>query len=334
MSPRRDATAAVAAADREGVTCVCAVAVGPDGETASGVGGVLAAWSDPQTADSHPTPASVTTLFDLASLTKLYTAVTALVLAQAGELALDEPIERHLPESRWPRGVTPRTLLTHTSGLPGVLRFAEGISRAECERALLAVPVAGVPGTAHRYSCVGYLALGLAIERLAGASLPRVIRAAVLDPLGLADTTYAPDPARCAATEWKEGRGMVRGEVHDHAAWVWGGAGNAGLFATGDDVARLGRVLVDGGGLLDAVHHRLLVTDQAGGAASYGQGMGPRLDDASFMPPEAGWVGHTGFTGTSLLAHPRSGRIRVLLTNAVHPLRGRVALGGLRSSFG
>lgn len=328
MTSARDAVAAVLAA---GVPGVVALAIDPDGVSVAS-GGRAAPWLAPDAANLVPDPVTEETSFDLASLTKLVVALAAVRLAQRGRLDLDQPLDALLPEAPWAEVVTAHHLLSHTSGLPAVVRHATGADRAACEAGLWQATVDPVPGAGHRYSCVGYQALGVVLERLTGTSLPRVLEREVLTPLGMTRTTYGPDPARCAATEWTPERGLVRGAVHDHAAWVMTGAGNAGLFGTASDIGILGTALLDGAGLLDAEHHRLLVTDRAGGLAPYGQGLGPRIGDLSFLPG-SDWVGHTGFTGTSLAVHPPTGRVRVLLTNAVHPRRGRIDMGPLRRSF-
>lgn len=299
-------------------------------------GGFADPWLAPGV--RHPAPRAVTpaTLFDLASLTKVILAVATLRLSQRGRLDLNAPLADLLPEAPWATSVTARRLLSHTSGLPAVVRHVAGADRTACEAGLWRATLDWPPGTAHRYSCAGYQAMGIALERL-GSTLPEVLRSEVLTPLSMTATTYAPAAEDCAATEWSDRRGLVRGVVHDHAAWVLGGAGNAGLFSPAADVAALGAVLADGRtacgeDFLDAAHHRLLITDQAGGLAPYGQGLGPRIGDPGALPgPD--WVGHTGFTGTSLAVHPATGRVRVLLTNAVHPVRGRLDIGALRRSF-
>src|SRR5699024_10412160 len=135
-------------------------------------------------------------------------AVTALVQADAGVLDLDRPVAEDLPEFADPPDrarVLPRHLLTHTAGLPPTLALwrRQG-SRERLAEQLLQAPLTRAPAERHEYSCVGCLTLGLLLERLTGRALPELVQASVLDPLGLADTTYVPPPGRAvAATEYQ-----------------------------------------------------------------------------------------------------------------------------------
>jgi CubicO group peptidase (beta-lactamase class C family) len=206
-------------------------------------------------------------------------------------------------------------------------------------------PMTHTPGSHFEYSCVGYITLGLFLERLTGSRLPRLVEHAVLAPLGLADTSYRPNRAlvaRSAATEFQPyvNRGVVRGEVHDENSWALGGtAGNAGLFSTASDLARFGE-MIRLGGEVDGV--RILAPETAHEftanqllsriAPGYGHGLGPRIGDASFMGPLArhGAIGHTGFTGTSLVVTPSLGTVTILLTNRVHPSRDWSEISAVR----
>lgn len=279
------------------------------------------------------------TVFDVASVTKLFTAVTTLALADEGVLTLDAPVAPVLPE--WAddlRGaITVRQLLTHTSGLPaGAPRLWELPSQAQRTAAVTSISPVRAPGTGFEYSCAGYIILGLLLERVTGSRLPRLVEHAILEPLGLADTAFRPGrrlAGRIAATEWQPhvGRGIVHGEVHDETSWSLGGtAGNAGLFSTATDLARFGEMLrcggeLDGVRVVDAESVRALATDQlpAHIDPGYRHGLGPRIGDASFMGALAGHraYGHTGFTGTSLVVDPSLATVTVLLTNRVHPSR-------------
>ena len=149
-------------------------------------------------------------------------------------------------------------------------------------------PAASV-GSAHRYSCVGYIWAGFAAEALAEAPLDRVVRARVLDPLGMSQTGFGPDASlrvSIAATEFQPQRGLVHGEVHDETAWALGGvSGNAGLFGTAGDLLRFAEALRCGGrlggrqALAPAVASALTTPFAAPGLAEYGQALGARVGD-------------------------------------------------------
>jgi CubicO group peptidase (beta-lactamase class C family) len=293
-----------------------------------------------------PTPAELrrpvtrSTVFDLASITKLFVTTAVLSLVEDGLLALDEPIAAWLPSFGVGErtGVTLRRLLTHTSGLPALLSlwtdWPDPRARAA---AVLDAPLIEPPGTAFEYSCVGYLVCGLLATRVTGQPLPDLVRERVCTPLGLTDTGYLPGPlqmARSAATEYQPdvGRGMVCGSVHDENSWSLGGTGgNAGIFGTAGDLARFGEML-RGYGALDGVRVLAeetvieMTRDQLPASIDPGfrHGLGVRIADPQFMGVLAdgsGAFGHTGFTGTSMVVDRSRELVVVLLTNRVHPSR-------------
>ncbi|MCL2781151.1 MAG: beta-lactamase family protein [Actinomycetia bacterium] len=272
------------------------------------------------------------TWFDLASLTKLFTAAVVLRLRERGELDLDEPIARRLPGAA-AGAATLRQLLTHTAGLPAT----DGLERvpgtaADRWAALRAIAPIAAPGAAHCYSCVGYLLAGAIVKAVTGEDLATHVGELITGPLGMSAGYRPADPRACAATEFQPelGRGMVRGVVHDESAWSLGGvAGNAGLFANARAVARFAEMIRRGG--LDGQGRRILAADSvaemltphpAPGAA-YRQGIGFRLGDFE-RTGSATSVGHPGFTGTLLVIEPAQGRTLVLLSNAIHPRRDAV----------
>jgi CubicO group peptidase (beta-lactamase class C family) len=296
-------------------------------------------------------PMSTDTIFDLASITKLFTAAVALKAVESGVLDLDDQVAAYLPGFR--AGVTLRHLLVHVSGLPAVRQlWTVPGGREERSAALLNSPAEAAPGERYVYSCVGYLVTGLLLERVLGASLPELVARYITDSLGMADTAFCPDPAklaRVAATEDSShvGRGMVRGEVHDEASWSLGGTGgNAGLFGTVRDLLmfaemlrRSGRHPETGAQVLAEESVEAMTTDhlrpELRGTVGYGQGIGPRIADRTFMGTRVGdrAFGHTGFTGTSLVVDPERDLVVIVLANAVHPVRGRTLMGPLRSAI-
>ncbi|MFD5320270.1 serine hydrolase domain-containing protein [Streptomyces sp. NPDC127098] len=281
------------------------------------------------------------TVFDLASLSKLYTAVVVVRLAERGLLDLDDPVGRWLPVFR---GAEPtvRRLLTHTSGLPAWLDLEPYQDDAARLAVIAALDPVGRGG--YRYSDLGLIVLGALAERVAGRGLDALVAELVTDPLGLADTRYNPPAAwrdRIAATEYQPwtGRGMVRGSVHDENAYRMGGvAGHAGVFATAWDVAVLAQAVLDGGGyggarLLGERWVREMLTDHNRGLGDgAARGLGWQLNQPGYMgrlaSPTA--FGHTGFTGTSVVADAATGVLLVLLTNRVHPARDRGRDGAYR----
>ncbi|WP_327004182.1 beta-lactamase family protein [Dactylosporangium sp. NBC_01737] len=264
-------------------------------------------------------PATVDTLYDLASLTKTFTAVLALRLVEQGTLALDAPAATYLPSFVDKPAITVRMLLTHTSGLSKDVPLA-GSSAAERVGHVLREPPVAPAGSGYLYADQNFIALGEIVTRLAGGPLDLLVRQQIAGPLGLARTGFHP-PASLptAATE-----GAIHGTVHDPPAAAFGGvSGHAGLFATAADVGVFASALLSGGGpLLRPSTVDLMRTDanaRFGPAAAHG--LGVDVDQAWYMGRLAGRgaFGHTGFTGTSMVCDPRRRIVLVLLTNRVHP---------------
>ncbi|GAA1926530.1 hypothetical protein GCM10009716_38310 [Streptomyces sodiiphilus] len=282
-------------------------------------------------------PMSPDTVFDIASLSKLFTALVVAVLAERGVLSLDEPAARHLPAlaaaGPGKAGITVRQLLNHTAGMAPWTDLASCRDDGERMAAVLAPPLVFPPGTAHAYSDLHAICAGRVAEEAAGRGLAELVAGLVTGPLGLTGTGYCPPAASrpvIAATEYQPwtGRGMVRGEVHDENAWYMGGvAGHAGLFSTARDVAVLGQLMLGGGeaGGVRVAGEETVRAMLTPGPAHPGRGLGWELAQGWYMDalgsPAA--FGHTGFTGTSLVADPVTGCLLVLLANRVHPTRER-----------
>jgi CubicO group peptidase (beta-lactamase class C family) len=264
------------------------------------------------------------TLFDLASITKMFVTVAALRLGPS-TLDLDEPISRWLPSCLHGDVITPRHLLTHTSGLPAIMPLVSLPSVPDRVEAVLQAALQSKPGAAFEYSCIGFILLGFLLERITGTTLPALIHEEIIAPLGLDSTGYLPDQAQSfAATEFQPalGRGMVSGIVHDETSWSLGGtAGNAGIFSTATDLAHFGEALRAGhllppSVLADMTRDHLPSWIDPG----FRHGFGVRINAPTFMGPLEGF-GHTGFTGTSLVVDPSRELVVALLTNRVHPRR-------------
>ncbi|MDL2079095.1 serine hydrolase domain-containing protein [Streptomyces sp. GXMU-J15] len=271
-------------------------------------------------------PMTVGTAFDLASVTKLFTAVAAVQQIERGTLGVDAEVGAYLPDFRGAAryGVTVRQLLTHTSGLRPELPLYDCADDEERLARLRAEVPIGVPGT-YCYSDLNMLLLQHVLERITGRGLDTLIHDGITRPLGMTSTHFGPCPG-AAATEdqrrpWaKADRGMLRGVVHDENAWALGGvAGHAGLFSTARDLAIFCRTLLSGGSYGPA---RILGPDFVELLLDP-PGLGFALDQEWFMGELAGRgaAGHTGFTGTMLLLDRATDTFLVLLATTVHPRR-------------
>lgn len=290
-------------------------------------------------AHDDPTPLRAEHLFDLASLTKVFTTVAALRLVESGALDLDAPVASAMRVGAGEQAerITLRHLLTHTSGLPAEGRaWRTGLTGEELRAAVLRTPLRAAPGETHLYSDVGFIAVGELLEHVSGRSLAELVADAA-DLLGATTLTWTPSAELSVATEVQPHRGLVRGEVHDELAHALARpAGHAGLFGTVHDVAALARAIRDDGvgsrgRVLSSESIRLLTTPAAT-ATGYEQAVGLRVRDAGWMG-EVDAVGHTGFTGTCLAVVPATGAFGVLLTNRVHPSREDADLAAVRREF-
>jgi uncharacterized protein YbbC (DUF1343 family)/CubicO group peptidase (beta-lactamase class C family) len=286
----------------------------------------------------EPRPMTPDTIFDIASLTKpLGTTLAVMSLIERGMVKLEAPLGRYLREfkGRAFDGVTIRRLLTHSAGLPAIPPAGPVATFPRYAKTLAGLKLDYAPGTAFQYSDTGFILLGEVVRRVSGDPLDRYLDRKVFRPLKLRDTGFHPRRdvlGRVAATEFHLGRLLV-GEVHDPRARALGGiAGHAGMFSTAADLARICRMLLDGGALDGARVFRPATVQLMWERASDGFGTrtlgwdmssGFARPMAPFFPP--GSVGHTGFTGTSVWIDPSSRAYVIVLTNRVHPNGGGAA---------
>jgi CubicO group peptidase (beta-lactamase class C family) len=300
-------------------------------------------------------PIAPQTLFDIASLAKVFTASCALRLVDRKTLDLGCRIGELLPAlARKPQGAaTLAELLAHEAGFAAWLPLFEQVppldrgkrsGKEAILRMAIEAPCEFLPGQRMLYSDLGFMVLGGIIEEKAGGSLDRVLKDEVIEPLDLPSVHFRPIDGdglaangQIAATEHCPWRGRVlEGEVHDDNAWAMGGiTGHAGLFACASDLARFGMAW------LDAVERgRWLSRDLAAKAITrrpLGRGLGWDLKsaEASSAGTRLGprTFGHLGFTGGSLWVDPDLRLSIALLTNRVHPTRDNTAIRGFRSAF-
>ena len=294
---------------------------------------------------SPASPAVVpeSTLYDLASVTKVVATTTALMLlVEQGRVQLDAPVARYLPacSGAATAGITVRQLLTHTSGLRATLPlYREARNATDALRLVCAETPIVRPGARVRYSDLNAILLGEIVRHVTGEPLDRFATREVLAPLGLTQTMFRPLArlrGRIAPTGvW--GGHAVAGVVNDqNAALLGGAAGHAGLFGTAADLARFAQfvlrqgALPDGRPLVRAETMRLFTTK----AADFGRGTEARTLGWQALPTgervsSAGTLfgprsyGHTGWTGTSLWIDPDRDLFVVLLTNRAYAPRTR-----------
>lgn len=278
-------------------------------------------------------PMTTDTVFDLASLTKpIATATSIMLLIEDGDVQLDAPAARYIPEftGHGKEKITVRQLLTHQSGLlpDNSIRDYEN-GRSDAFRRIHELDLRAEPGTRFMYSDVGFIVLGEIVERVSGKKLDVFTRERIFAPLGMAETGFNPEAVlktRAAPTQERNGKWM-RGEVHDPRAYRMDGvAGHAGLFSTAQDLARYSQVLINGGVLdetriLKPETCRLMQMSQQVSSGvrtlgwdrrtGYSSNRGDLFSDRAF--------GHGGFTGTALWIDPEQEMFVIFLSNRVHP---------------
>ena len=280
-------------------------------------------------------PADTATIYDLASLTKLYVLAAALRCLRANHVPLDTPLAIFL--DGFPSSLTLADLMNHSSGLKLHLQALTPVPVEDWLSRIAAAPLACAPGTRVLYLCTNYFLLGRALTQIEGAPLETIVQNYVLQPANLsaqfapaALTNVAPTEAIEETIDGVNGpggfvHGIVHGIVHDEAARAFRAqtgdcAGNAGLFADAADVAKFGQLWWS-----DFFHPDDLAAVDARPLtdANGARGLGFQIDQAFYMgesaPPNT-W-GHLGFTGPSLVLHRASKSVTVLLNNRVHPTR-------------
>jgi serine-type D-Ala-D-Ala carboxypeptidase len=287
-------------------------------------------------------------IFDLASVSKVVaTTSMAMILYERGILDLDMPISSVVPE--FARGdsrksaVTIHMLLAHSSGLPAYEKlFLKAKTRDELLAAAFAEPLVADPGTHAEYSDIGFIILGVALERLAGEPLDRFSQREVFGPLGMVQTAFNPPAAaRNAIVPTVDDRAfrhrIMQGEVQDENASVLGGvAAHAGVFSTAKDLAIFVHAMLQGGPPILRPETVRLFTARESSPSGTSRALGwdtPSTPSQSGRYFSAHSFGHLGYTGTSLWIDQNRQFSVVLLTNRTWPDCSNQAIKQVRPQF-
>jgi len=296
---------------------------------------------------ADPVPMTTATVFDMASVTKVMaTTFAVMLLADRGELDVDAPVWRYLPDFRGggKDDITLRHLLTHRAGLQQWVPTFYHASDADVAYAYVRdLPLGWPVGGGRHYSDLGFMLLGRVVEQVAHRPLDRFLQDELYGPLGLRRTRFRRPGAESAGpfaatshgnpyehrmvhdttfgylirgdpTSWDGWRRYTLvGEVNDGNAWhAWGGvAGHAGLFSTARELSKLLQLLVDRGESGGRRYLRPETVDAFLAPVVEGQALGWQVP--GYAPP--GSFTHTGFTGTWVLGVPSQRLAVVLLTN-------------------
>lgn len=202
----------------------------------------------------------------------------------------------------------------------------------------------GTPGK-YIYSCVNFILLKMMIERQTGQKMDQYLYKHFLAPLGASSTTYTPlhhiDSLRIAPTENDRfvRKQILCGYVHDEAAAFQGGvSGNAGLFSTANDLAKILQLYLNngtyGGERYLSTRTCKLFTGSKSPASRRGLGFdkpdikNPRNSPCGLLaPPDV--YGHTGYTGTCFWIDPVNNMFFIFLSNRTYPSRTNTKLFSL-----
>ncbi|MGA8528532.1 MAG: serine hydrolase domain-containing protein [Acidobacteriaceae bacterium] len=299
---------------------------------------------------------SLSTVFDLASVTKVVaTTAAAMLLVDRGQLDLDARLGDILPgfvigmaPGSGKERVTLRMLLAHSSGMVGwAPLFRNSGTPDALLRDILHLPLEAKPGTRTEYSDFGFILLGKVIELVTRTPLDVFCAREIFTPLGLAHTRFSPSPADRSLIPPSEddrifrGR-VIQGEVQDEHAFLLGGvAGHAGVFSNVEDLLRFAQCMMERGRTasgsqlfrpetIDLFTARQTTSDGKSRALGWDVPTEPSSSGRFFGPRS---FGHLGYAGTSLWIDPDQNLAVVLLTNRTWPDRSNEAIREVRPAF-
>lgn len=259
----------------------------------------------------------------LASITKPMTVAGAMILVERGEIKVDAPVQKYIPEFKGDgrEAVTVKHLLTHTSGLPDMLPENEALRKrhaplADFVAGTCRTPLLFKPGTKCQYQSMGILLAAEIVERITKKRLRDFLREVLFAPLGMKSTELGLGKHRIPNTE----QCQVPNPQED---WNWNtpywrdlGAPWGGAHSTAGDVMSLLEYFLkpDTRVFRSAAFARQLVTNQNQGL-NEPWGYGFMVNGAKFSKAcSADTFGHWGSTGTVAWADPKTGTRMVLLT--------------------
>jgi len=292
--------------------------------------------------------AKIETIYDLASLTKVFMGLLCAKLIEKGEINFSEKISKYFSEFDRDdkRDITIQNLLTHTSGFRAWLPFYLMTNdELRMTNVIAAEPLANPVGATVVYSDLNFILLGFLLEKIHGKPLDEIAKDEIFKPLRLRNTYYTPPRSRrdeYAATEfgnyheknpcielgydvsghdWRDYQ--ICGEVHDGNCWFMDGvSAHAGIFSNAEETFKIAQqFLAEESVLLKPETcglFRTNFTPNLNEARSIGFQLAETPDSTASHALSKDSFGHLGFTGTSLWIEPERERVFILLTNRVH----------------
>jgi CubicO group peptidase (beta-lactamase class C family) len=280
------------------------------------------------TYDTSSTSVELNSMFDMASLTKVF--ATGMSAMKAIDLELIDPekaVIDYLPEfnNNGKEVIKVKNLLMHNSGLPAYSKPGE--TADETLNIIMTSPMTQALGD-YKYSCLNFITLMKVIESAAGKPMWKFYKESFTDPMKMAHTVFSPDScmkAQCLPTVGDSTGTLIlrQGEVHDPLAFsLKGYSGNAGLFSTAPDLAKLCQMILnkgiyDGETYVSEETIEPFITLQSGSRA-YAWGMNNYRSSAGNLLSESA-IGHTGYTGTCAWIDHKKDIYIIFLTNRVYP---------------
>ena len=286
-------------------------------------------------------PMAPDTLFWIASQSKPITSVAVMMLVDEGRIALDDAVEKYLPEFRAQmvavekdtnhmvlrrpaHPVTVREVLSHMSGMPFQSSVEaptrDGLPLASAVRSYAITPLLSEPGTRYEYSNAGINTAARILEVVSGMPYETFMQKRVFDPLGMKDTTfwpnarqlrrlatsYRPDPSKTRLVEFRMSQLGYPLDDRIHRFPMPAG----GLFSTARDTARFCQMMLNGGVLegrryLTPAAFQEMTRRQTPATVKESYGLGFQVG--------ADWFGHGGANATTMEIHPSKGLVMVWL---------------------
>lgn len=269
----------------------------------------------------------IDTLYDLASLTKIFTVCIICILKEQNKLNYSDFINEYIKEFKH-KNITIYHLLTHSSGIINKIDY-KNLTKEEYLNKLYNIDLSYEVGKKCYYSDLNYILLGIIAEKIMNNTLDKIMKDLIFDKLEMINTCFNPKIENIASTEITSDRGTVKGVVHDEKAYLLGGiAGHAGLFSNIDDLCKFVHMIMNDGKYKN---------EQIISKESIDFWFKPLFfDNITLQNRSFSWIvgnkyltnkcsndtiSHTGFTGTSILIDKKNKISIIILSNRIHPSR-------------